>query len=34
MTELDDMRSFIAAVEAGGFSRGAQRLGLAKSVGS
>lgn len=32
MSELDDIRSFLAVVETGGFSRAAQRLGLAKSV--
>lgn len=32
MSELDDIRSFIAVVEAGGFGRAAQSLGLAKSI--
>lgn len=32
MSELDDIRSFIAVVESGGFGRAAERLGLAKSV--
>jgi len=32
MAELDDIRSFIAVVEAGGFGRAAQSLGLAKSI--
>lgn len=32
MAELDDIRSFIAVVEAGGFGRAAQTLGLAKSI--
>lgn len=30
--ELDDLRAFVAVVEAGGFSRAATRLGLAKSI--
>jgi DNA-binding transcriptional LysR family regulator len=30
--ELDDLRAFAAVVEAGGFSRAAARLGLAKSI--
>ena len=30
--ELDDLRAFVAVVEAGGFSRAAARLGLAKSI--
>lgn len=32
MSELDDIRSFIAVAETGGFGRAAQNLGLAKSV--
>ena len=32
MAELDDIRSFIAVVEAGGFGRAGQTLGLAKSI--
>jgi len=32
MSELDDIRSFIAVVDAGGFGRAAQSLGLAKSI--
>jgi len=32
MSELDDIRSFIAVVESGGFGRAAHQLGLAKSV--
>ena len=32
MAELDDIRSFIAVVEAGGFGRAAETLGLAKSI--
>lgn len=32
MSELDDIRSFIAVVESGGFGRAADHLGLAKSV--
>ena len=32
MSELDDIRSFIAVVEAGGFGRAAQSLNLAKSI--
>lgn len=32
MSELDDIRSFIAVVESGGFGRAAHHLGLAKSV--
>lgn len=32
MSELDDIRSFIAVVESGGFGRAADQLGLAKSV--
>ncbi|CAN5349873.1 LysR family transcriptional regulator [soil metagenome] len=32
MSELDDIRSFIAVVESGGFGRAANHLGLAKSV--
>src|SRR5215212_3267513 len=30
--ELDDLRAFVAVAEAGGFSRAAARLGLAKSI--
>ena len=30
--ELDDLRAFVAVVEAGGFNRAAARLGLAKSI--
>ena len=30
--ELDDLRAFVGVVEAGGFSRAAARLGLAKSI--
>jgi DNA-binding transcriptional LysR family regulator len=30
--ELDDLRAFVAVVDAGGFSRAAARLGLAKSI--
>ena len=32
MSELDDIRSFIAVAESGGFGRAADHLGLAKSV--
>jgi len=32
MSELDDIRSFVAVVECGGFGRAAKRLGLAKSI--
>jgi DNA-binding transcriptional LysR family regulator len=32
MTELQDLRTFVAVVESGGFSRAAQRLGVSKSV--
>lgn len=32
MSELDDIRSFVAVVESGGFGRAARHLGLAKSV--
>lgn len=32
MSELDDIRSFIAVVDAGGFGRAAEKLGLAKSI--
>jgi DNA-binding transcriptional LysR family regulator len=32
MSELDDIRSFIAVAESGGFGRAADQLGLAKSV--
>jgi DNA-binding transcriptional LysR family regulator len=32
MSELDDIRSFIAVAESGGFGRAAHHLGLAKSV--
>lgn len=32
MTELDDIRSFVEVVEAGGFGRAAQRLGVSKSI--
>lgn len=32
MIEIDDMRSFVEVVEAGGFSRAARRLGLSKSI--
>jgi DNA-binding transcriptional LysR family regulator len=32
MPELDDLRAFVEVVETGGFSRAAQRLGLAKSI--
>lgn len=32
MAELDDIRSFIAVVDAGGFGRAAQTLGVAKSI--
>lgn len=32
MSELDDIRSFVAVVDAGGFGRAAHQLGLAKSI--
>jgi DNA-binding transcriptional LysR family regulator len=32
MSELDDIRSFIAVVETGGFGRAGRRLGLSKSI--
>ena len=32
MSELDDIRSFVAVVESGGFGRAGQRLGLSKSI--
>jgi DNA-binding transcriptional LysR family regulator len=32
MFELDDLRSFVEVVDAGGFNRAAERLGLAKSI--
>jgi DNA-binding transcriptional LysR family regulator len=32
MIELDDLRSFVEVVEAGGFNRAASRLGISKSV--
>lgn len=32
MSDLEDMRAFVEVVETGGFSRAAQRLGLAKSI--
>lgn len=32
MSELDDIRSFIAVVETGGFGRAGKRLGLSKSI--
>ncbi|PZO04125.1 MAG: LysR family transcriptional regulator, partial [Hyphomicrobiales bacterium] len=32
MSELDDIRSFIAVADSGGFGRAADQLGLAKSV--
>jgi DNA-binding transcriptional LysR family regulator len=32
MSEIDDIRSFVAVVDAGGFGRAAHSLGLAKSI--
>lgn len=32
MTEIEDMRTFVEVVEAGGFSRAADRLGVSKSI--
>ena len=32
MSEIDDIRSFVAVVDAGGFGRAAHQLGLAKSI--
>ncbi len=32
MTEIEDMRAFVEVVEAGGFSRAADRLGVSKSI--
>jgi DNA-binding transcriptional LysR family regulator len=32
MSELDDIRSFVAVVESGGFGRAGHRLGLSKSI--
>lgn len=32
MSELDDIRSFVAVAEAGGFGRAGRRLGLSKSI--
>ncbi|MGF1621710.1 MAG: LysR family transcriptional regulator [Rhodomicrobiaceae bacterium] len=32
MSELDDLRSFVEVVEAGGFGRAAERMGIAKSI--
>ncbi|RYE83951.1 MAG: LysR family transcriptional regulator, partial [Hyphomicrobiales bacterium] len=32
MSEIDDIRSFVAVVDAGGFGRAAHSLGVAKSI--
>ena len=32
MTELEDLRSFVAGVDSGGLNRAAVRLGVSKSI--